>query len=136
MKMDYSGFLFPKGAVKKVELSAEQKKRLIAIHPIVMELDDYQCVAFWLLNHNVFLQNKLEMIHIIGRNVRHPEFDEPWNLMMGRKFFHDWCDGRGNNPLGITHIEYKIYALEQIKKVHPDTFRHERALQLLKLKVK
>lgn len=136
MKMDYSGFLFPKNSVEKIDLKQQQSNRLKAIHPVVMELDNYKCVAFWLVNNPLFIQNKLEMIHIIGRNVRHPEFDEPWNLMMGRKFFHDWCDGRGNNPLGMSHLEYKIYALEEIKLAHPDKFRHERALQLLKLKVK
>ena len=128
--------LFPKGAVKKVNLKDEQKKRLIAIRPTILELDNHRCRARMVMDSPIFIQNKLEMAHIMSRNVRHPEFDESWNLLMLRKFIHMWFDGKSNNPLGITHIEYKILLLEEIKIVHPDEFRHERALQLLKLKVK
>ena len=137
MSIKYSqDLLFPKDAVKKVDLKKQQKERLVAIRPTVLELDNYRCRARMVMNSPIFIQNKLEMAHIISRNVRHPEFDEPWNLLMLRKFIHMWFDGKSNNPLGITHIEYKILLLEEIKTVHPDTFRHERALQLLKLKVK
>ncbi len=97
--------------------SRQQADRLKLVYPKVCKLDHWLCRAPWIENTGNLIDDRLELVHIIGRSVRHPEYDEEWNLIILRKFIHDMFDGRRKNFMDIDHKRFQVFLLEDIFKV-------------------
>ena len=102
---------------KKPSLSKQQARRLKLVYPKVCKLDHWLCRVPWIKNTGNPIDDRLELAHIIGRDVRHPEYDEEWNLIMLRKFIHDMFDGRRKNFMDTDHKTFQVFLLEDIFKV-------------------
>lgn len=128
--------MFPKPDAKKQKrkLNRAVKNRREKMYFDVHRLDRDRCRAFWIVDSDNPMENVLECCHIIPRDKNRPELDEPWNVILLRKFVHEMFDGKRLNGLGRTARQYKIYVLEEIKKVHPEEFRWQLALDVLKSK--
>lgn len=111
-----------------------QAQRMILIRPVILQLDKFKCRALTDLpglfpeDPKDYIGNVLEMAHILPRDVRHPERDEPWNLIMLRRIIHAWFDGRQKNPWGMDHKTFQVIFLLALKQSNPTEFRWQPAL--------
>ena len=104
--------LLPKPIKKKSKLRQQQADRMKLIAPVVIELDHSTCRANWIENTGNLLDDRLSVCHIIGRDVRHPEYDQEWNLIVLRTSIHDMFDGRRPNYMDLPHKEFQVEFLE------------------------
>ena len=100
----------------------------------VIALDMDECQVFWMPDSSNWMENILECAHIIPRRPNAPELDEPWNVILVKRYIHSWMDGRTRPPHGMTGRQFKISMLEKLKQERPSHFRWQRALDEIKRK--
>ena len=105
----------------------------------VIALDKGKCQAFWMPLSSNWMENILEVAHLISKRPYAEHLDEDWNGILLKRYVHEMIDGRRRAPNGLTARDFTVALLLRLKNERPAHFEKRgwrRALDEIKKKVK